>query len=791
MSGAITAAVGGAIVGGIIANKGSKSAAAAAATKDSATSTAGTEVQSGTNDVAATLKSLGYTDEQINELTSSIQQQQSQEATSQNAQTQTSNTSNQTGSTAQNQTSTGTQQQSENQATTGTQTTAGTQATTDNQVSASNQSAVGSQTTAQQLTDNLSQAVQGSQTQGSVLNKFQAGNVDPAQQLFNATAAGISPEQYQAIVAKAGLDLEGQVSGLTRSLATASGTSNANNSGLALGLEKAKQDAAITAAAQSVAASQANQQIANSAAGTIAGATTGNNQTLEQWLQQQTSTSQQQQVQATTGTQATTNNVANTGTQANTSNTATTGVQQNASNTATTGTQATANNTATTGTSAQTTQDLANQLAIQTGTKTGANTTTGQQSVDRTGQTATSQDTNQQQFTVSTGRSQYGESSATDVDSLRVPGVTAPVVNAAPATGNFVGMSEPNPRIPRNNDYQGYAEGGLISGMGSALPGSAPSRGTAHANGTPGNVAAAQVLMQEASRKAATVTNAASVLSKYFATPLTDKDGKQIKNSDGTPIYPAQNITDALKSATGVGDFFSRLGKNSIKSALTNGISQSISSANLGGAPGQSTMIGGMGSDFGDFSLDGYAEGGQIGRPGDGNQANADLAAHIASAAKSGEMQREQAALADREMQAYRKAPYYHGYEDYSPSGRMALEAYNSYMAQNKLRPDTQVKGIPPYNAAAARYAQQVQQKAQRSLLLGGEPLSPSVDGYSNGGLINGPGTGTSDSIPAVVDGKRPIAVSDGEYVIPEHVVEAVGVDYFDSLLAHFKNAKI
>lgn len=654
MSGAITAGIGAAVVGGLISSNGAKKAAQIAADKDTAAGTAGYENQSGTNDVAATLKSLGYTDEQINELTSSIQQQQSQEATSQNAQTQTSNTSNQTGSTAQNQTSTGTQQQSENQATTGTQTTAGTQATTDNQVSASNQTAVGSQTTAQQLTDNLSQAVQGSQTQGSVLNKFQAGNVDPAQQLFNATAAGISPEQYKAIVAKAGLDLEGQVSGLTRSLATASGTSNANNSGLAIGLEKAKQDAAITAAAQSVAASQANQQIANSAAGTIAGATTGNNQTLEQWLQQQTSTSQQQQVQATTGTQATTNNVANTGTQANTSNTATTGVQQNASNTTTTGTQATTNNTATTGTSAQTTQDLANQLAIQTGTKTGANTTTGQQSVDRTGQTATSQDTNQQQSTVSTGQSQYGESSVTNVDSLVAP----TVANPRPVMGPI----KPNRAVDPQQELEGFAEGGLIGGSGSALPGSAPNRGTINARGSGGSAAAAQILMQEASRKATTVNNAASVLSKYFATPLTDKDGKQLKNADGTPIYPAQNITDALKSATGVGDFFSRLGKDK----LTEGIKTSVNLANNPSLPSMGGSFG-PGSDFGDFSL----------------------------------------------------------------------------------------------------------------------------DGYSNGGLINGPGSGTSDSIPAVVDGKRPIAVSDGEYVIPEHVVNAVGVDYFDSLLAHFKNAKI
>lgn len=41
--------------------------------------------------------------------------------------------------------------------------------------------------------------------------------------------------------------------------------------------------------------------------------------------------------------------------------------------------------------------------------------------------------------------------------------------------------------------------------------------------------------------------------------------------------------------------------------------------------------------------------------------------------------------------------------------------------------------------------------------------------------LIRGPGTGTSDSIPAVIDGKQPAALSDGEYVIPAKAVAVLG----------------
>lgn len=47
---------------------------------------------------------------------------------------------------------------------------------------------------------------------------------------------------------------------------------------------------------------------------------------------------------------------------------------------------------------------------------------------------------------------------------------------------------------------------------------------------------------------------------------------------------------------------------------------------------------------------------------------------------------------------------------------------------------------------------------------------------YADGGKIDGPGTGVSDSIPAML--------SDGEYVISKDVVDAVGVDFFDALQA-------
>lgn len=53
----------------------------------------------------------------------------------------------------------------------------------------------------------------------------------------------------------------------------------------------------------------------------------------------------------------------------------------------------------------------------------------------------------------------------------------------------------------------------------------------------------------------------------------------------------------------------------------------------------------------------------------------------------------------------------------------------------------------------------------------------------ASGGHIRGPGTGTSDSIPA--------NLSDGEYVIDAKTVEALGPEFFQAIQAHFNPAAI
>lgn len=63
----------------------------------------------------------------------------------------------------------------------------------------------------------------------------------------------------------------------------------------------------------------------------------------------------------------------------------------------------------------------------------------------------------------------------------------------------------------------------------------------------------------------------------------------------------------------------------------------------------------------------------------------------------------------------------------------------------------------------------------------------------ANGGPVNGPGTGTSDSVPAKnVDTGQPIRLSNGEYVISADTVRAKGTKFFDDLQAkHHKHVNL
>lgn len=58
--------------------------------------------------------------------------------------------------------------------------------------------------------------------------------------------------------------------------------------------------------------------------------------------------------------------------------------------------------------------------------------------------------------------------------------------------------------------------------------------------------------------------------------------------------------------------------------------------------------------------------------------------------------------------------------------------------------------------------------------------------GYADGGMVRGPGTGRSDSVPATIDGEQPARVSNGEIVIPGNIVQKIGKRVLDELVAKY-----
>jgi hypothetical protein len=89
---------------------------------------------------------------------------------------------------------------------------------------------------------------------------------------------------------------------------------------------------------------------------------------------------------------------------------------------------------------------------------------------------------------------------------------------------------------------------------------------------------------------------------------------------------------------------------------------------------------------------------------------------------------------------------------------------------------DGMVKG---FASAMAKIVAEIIAKQAVLALFGGAGASPAVKaslGFADGGYVAGPGTATSDSIPA--------RLSNGEYVMPANTVRHFGVDFMDAIRA-------
>jgi hypothetical protein len=63
------------------------------------------------------------------------------------------------------------------------------------------------------------------------------------------------------------------------------------------------------------------------------------------------------------------------------------------------------------------------------------------------------------------------------------------------------------------------------------------------------------------------------------------------------------------------------------------------------------------------------------------------------------------------------------------------------------------------------------------------------VDGYEDGGFVDGEGDGMSDDVDASIDGIEPVKVADGEVIIPKDIVDMLGVDALDEMMKRVRMA--
>jgi hypothetical protein len=112
----------------------------------------------------------------------------------------------------------------------------------------------------------------------------------------------------------------------------------------------------------------------------------------------------------------------------------------------------------------------------------------------------------------------------------------------------------------------------------------------------------------------------------------------------------------------------------------------------------------------------------------------------------------------------------------YNPNAPVATQSYDAMM-----------QGVAPqdFNRVFSQVSGQTPQEQQ---MAGGGIAGYSLGGYAAGGnprLLNGPGDGMSDNIPATIGDRQPARLADGEFVVPADVVSHLGNGSTDAGAKH------
>jgi hypothetical protein len=102
--------------------------------------------------------------------------------------------------------------------------------------------------------------------------------------------------------------------------------------------------------------------------------------------------------------------------------------------------------------------------------------------------------------------------------------------------------------------------------------------------------------------------------------------------------------------------------------------------------------------------------------------------------------------------------------------GGIAQLNYDPYQEMMQQAMASRMMGLPASSPTASKKGGRVKKSKLPSVAQG------DLGSYSDGGrLLQGPGDGMSDSIPADIAGQRPARLADSEFVIPADVVSHLG----------------
>jgi hypothetical protein len=114
--------------------------------------------------------------------------------------------------------------------------------------------------------------------------------------------------------------------------------------------------------------------------------------------------------------------------------------------------------------------------------------------------------------------------------------------------------------------------------------------------------------------------------------------------------------------------------------------------------------------------------------------------------------------------------------------------SYNGPLSRFKFNPDTYRSAFAEggiTNLASGGYDRMIGEQPDYPFNMAHGGIAD-LGSYSDGGrMLRGPGDGMSDSIPGVINGKRPARLADGEFVVPADVVSHLGNGSTDAGAKH------